>query len=138
MPVARILIADDNVEFLDICREYLCDKFELIFAEDGEKAWRLIKSDKPDVIVTDVSMPAMNGLGLFDKIRADKTLNKTPILIITGLTKEYDLPKGFWKRHTGADGFLEKPFDMSQLRAEIERLIKYRLGKSDFKPTGYL
>jgi DNA-binding response OmpR family regulator len=83
-------------------------------------------------------MPAMDGLRLFNRIRADKTLNKTPILIITGLTKEYDLPKGFWKQHTGADGFLEKPFDMSQLRAEIERLIKYKLGKADFKPTGYL
>jgi DNA-binding response OmpR family regulator len=138
MGVARILIADDNVDFLDVCKQLLEDKFEVIVAEDGEKAWRLIQSAKPDIVITDVSMPGMDGLTLFEKIRGDESLNGTPILIMTGLTHEYDLPEGFWKRHTGADGFLTKPFDMARLRGEIERLIERKLSKPDFKRTGYL
>jgi CheY-like chemotaxis protein len=138
MGVARILIADDNIELLDVYKACLADKYDIVVAEDGLKAWQLIQSQKFDIIVTDVSMPGIDGLSLFEKIRADDTLSEIPVVIITGLTEEYDLPEGFWKQHTGAEGFLAKPFDLAKLRAEIERLAAKRVSKPGFKRTGYL
>jgi two-component system sensor histidine kinase ChiS len=138
MGVARILIADDNIELLDAYKACLADKYDIVVAEDGLKAWRLIQSQKPDIIVTDVSMPGIDGLTLLEKIRGNDALSEIPVVIITGLTEEYDLPESFWKHHTGAEAFLAKPFDLAKLRAEIERLIARKVSKPGFKRTGYL
>ncbi|MBI1290038.1 response regulator [bacterium] len=120
---ARILVADDDPDIRNFYRMVLQDHFELIFARDGVEAWRLYEEEKPRLVVTDLNMPGMNGLELTGKIRNESDRPKTPIIILTGTTRDSDLPPGFWNIGAGANKFMEKPIRPDELVAEIRRQL---------------
>jgi CheY-like chemotaxis protein len=122
MPV-RILVADDDPEIRDFYRLILAEHFELIFARDGLEAWQLFELEKPRLVLTDLNMPGMNGLELTGKIRGGSVRPSTPIIIMTGTTRDSDLPPGFWNIGAGANKFMEKPFKPDDLLAEIRRQL---------------
>jgi len=134
---ARILLADDDPEIRDFYRMVLAEHFELIFARDGAEAWRLYEEEKPRLVVTDLNMPGMNGLELTKRIRTESTRPDTPIIIITGTTRDSDLPPGFWNIGAGANRLLEKPFKPDDLVAEIRRqLVLFAQAHSKPLPPG--
>lgn len=123
MPKLKILFADDDPEIRTIMTMFLQEHYELLIARDGLEAWRLFEEGKPRLVVTDLNMPGINGLELTEKIRRHEQRGNTPVIILTGTTKDDDLPGGFWKIGTKADKYLDKPFDPDRLIDEIRRLI---------------
>ena len=122
-----ILIVDDE----SIGREALegvlfSQGYNLIFAENGEMAYRKALEFMPDLILLDVMMPNMNGYDVCRRMRSDPLLAEVPILIVTALDDRNSRLKGI---EAGADDFISKPFDRIELRARVRtitRLNRYR------------
>ena len=130
MTRTKILLADDDPDVLDYYRLCLAEHFDLVLARDGIEALKMFEAERPAVVVTDLNMPGVNGTVLTDKIRAHPTLATTPVIIITGTTRNSDLPPGFWKMGTQADAFYEKPIKpdalVQAIRAQLLRRAQGR------------
>lgn len=93
--------------------------FEVLEAEDGIKAIELLSSAKPDIIITDLNMPNMNGLELIKHIRFNLGIKNIPILM---LTTEYTDEKKIAGREAGATGWIVKPFDPEKLIQVVQKV----------------
>lgn len=115
----QILIAEDNIATQRVIEFTLKgDRFKLVFAEDGEKAYKLFRSVQPDLLITDLDMPVMNGLELIKLVRKVEK-SKIPILVLTAHAYP-DLVKKVMD--SGASSFLVKPFDARSLRTRIQAI----------------
>jgi len=92
----------------------------LLMAINGKEGLEMARLHKPDLIVTDLSMPEMNGIELFDKIRADPELESTPVAFLTASTQRSLIHSA---RTRPAQALLVKPFSPSQLRTQIEAIV---------------
>ena len=118
-----VLLADDSVLTCELFSEYLThQKFEVIFAHDGETAVALALESRPDVIVMDLSMPRLNGVAAIQRLKEHSRTSKVPIVVLTGRVLRTNEQEA---REAGADVFLTKPC----LPDEIERVIDELLGK---------
>jgi len=117
-----ILIAEDSMITAELERNILINAgYEADVATDGIKAMEKLHSKKYDLLVTDIDMPGMNGFELTSKVRADKRLKDTPVIIVTSREKVEDKRRGV---EAGADAYiLKKEFDQSSLLNTIKRLI---------------
>jgi two-component system chemotaxis response regulator CheY len=93
--------------------------FAVIQAEDGARGIDLLKDSVPDVIITDLNMPGMDGFELISQVRADPRLRSVPILV---LTTESDAEKKDRARRAGATGWIVKPFDPTRLVEAVRRV----------------
>ena len=117
--MARILVANDNVDLLDCCRAILeADGHAVEAVADGRKALWLARNWQPDLIVIDWVMPEMDGLTAIALLRADPTTARLPILLMSGTEGADEVATD-----AGADAFLRKPFHGEQLLAEVTRLL---------------
>ena len=117
--MARILIANDNVDLLDCCRAILeADGHEVEAVADGQKALWLARNWQPDLIVMDWVMPEMDGSTAIGLLRADPTTARLPILLMSGSEGADEIAAD-----AGADAFLRKPFQSDELLAEVARLL---------------
>ena len=118
-----ILVVDDD----DDMREHIASELRSFFvietACNGEEALQKIQEQRPDLIVSDVRMPGMNGFELTRKIRQDKELSDLPIILLTAITDEEKMVKG---TENGADDYLYKPFNTKVLIAKCSTLIGQR------------
>lgn len=113
--MSAALIVDDEPAILRLVAMVLTELgFETLTARDAETAAELLKSSKPDLIVTDVRLPGMDGVELARRIKASRRLKKTPVLLMSA----YSEPP----QHHG-DGFIAKPFDISELEEAFSRYI---------------
>jgi len=113
--MSAALIVDDEPAILRLVAMVLTELgFETLTARDAETAAELLKSSKPDLIVTDVRLPGMDGVELARRIKASRRLKKTPVLLMSA----YSEPS----QHNG-DGFIAKPFDISELEEAFSRYI---------------
>ncbi len=96
-------------------RAVLCPHYDVIVARNGEEAWELFNSEKPDLVLSDAVMPRMNGLDLLRKIRLQSYAPETPVIMVTASTRGTDLADGFWNMGAGASGFISKPFSPLQV-----------------------
>lgn len=94
-------------------------------ATDGRDALRLVRDLLPDLIISDLVMPEMDGLDLYRALNADSTLAAIPILFISG-----EIRPPF-----NMDAFLAKPFNATQLRAAVQRLLRGPSSQTDFRPS---
>jgi len=94
-----------------------CDVFP---AEDGQEAWEEVVRHLPDLIITDVNMPRMDGLGLLEKIRSDLRTAFIPVILLTAKNRCEDRMKGFL---LGGDDYIEKPFDHRELLVRAKRCM---------------
>ena len=118
-----VLIADDSVLTCELFSEYLTyQRFEVIFAHDGETAVTLALQARPDVVVMDLSMPRLNGVAAIERLKSDPRTRKVPIVVLTGRVLRTNEQEA---REAGADVFLTKPC----LPEEIERVIEELLAK---------
>jgi len=117
-----ILIAEDSMITAELERNILINAgYEADVATDGIEAMEKLHSKKYDLLVTDIDMPGMNGFELTSKVRADKRLKDTPVIIVTSREKVEDKRRGI---EVGADAYiLKKEFDQSSLLNTIKRLI---------------
>jgi two-component system, chemotaxis family, sensor kinase CheA len=119
---ARVLVVDDALTVRELQRSILeRHGFEVETAEDGEAALALLDRRAPDLVLTDVEMPRLDGFGLVEAIRARADLAGLPVLIVSSRSDEADRRRGL---EAGADGYLVKQaFDEATLLAAVERML---------------
>lgn len=127
-----LLVVDDNQDLVDFLRDMLKDKFKQIYAAaDGVEALELLRKYQPDIIVSDVMMPRMNGYELCKQIKEDIAVSHIPVILLTARDDEQSQLQGY---KIGADGYLTKPFEEEMLL----ELIRSRLRNREQTKARYL
>lgn len=116
----RILIVEDNAEFRHYLKENLETHYRVLEAADGREGWQKALSYHPELIVSDIAMPEMDGLGMSEKIRSDKRTSHIPIILLTASSGEEQQLKGL---SSGANDYLTKPFNFEILNIKINNLL---------------
>ncbi|AQR63110.1 response regulator [Brevundimonas sp. LM2] len=115
-----VLTVDDSRTMRDMLRLALSDaSFEVVQAVDGIHGLEVLSQTHPDVIITDINMPNLDGFGFIEAVRQDARLKSTPILV---LTTESDADKKQRARSAGATGWIVKPFDPVKLVDAVRRV----------------
>lgn len=118
------LIVDDNPDMTDFLKKTLEKYFKrIIIAKDGIEALQLIRNHIPDIIVSDVMMPRMNGYELCKNIKEDMTTSHIPVILLTAREDKQSLISGY---KNGADAYLTKPFEVEILMELINNRLKNR------------
>jgi PAS domain S-box-containing protein len=118
-----VLIVNDEPDQLILMGNLLRKAgYAVLTAEDGLEGLTLARRERPDLVISDVSMPRMNGLVFCREIRADQELKTVPILLVTALQK--DTESAVAGLQAGADDYLEFPFDSARLVAKVSRLLE--------------
>jgi PAS domain S-box-containing protein len=118
-----VLIVNDEPDQLTLMGNLLRKAgYAVLTAEDGVEALSLARRERPDLVISDVSMPRMNGLAFCREVRADLDLKTVPILLVTALQK--DTESAVAGLRAGADDYLEFPFDSARLVAKVSRLLE--------------
>ena len=118
-----ILIVEDNVELRNYLKNELKKEYKVLVAENGQVGLELAFQKLPDLILTDVIMPVMNGLELCKNIKADLKTSHIPLMMLSAKALIKDRLEGI---DSGADMYLSKPFDMDILRSSLVQLINSR------------
>jgi two-component system response regulator MtrA len=127
--MARIVVCEDDPVIMKLLQVALRDPgYELLPAPDGVVGLELIERERPDAILTDVSMPGMNGLELADAVRARPELAQIPILFLSASAQRTQLEEGL--RH-GATAYVTKPFRAAELRSAIAWALEQSRSSSD-------
>jgi signal transduction histidine kinase/ligand-binding sensor domain-containing protein/CheY-like chemotaxis protein/AraC-like DNA-binding protein len=118
-----ILVADDNEDIRSYLRELLKDEYEIIEAEDGEIALKLVHKEMPDLVVSDVMMPNLDGIRLCQEIKGQIGTSHIPIILLTARTSlDYEL-EGL---QTGAEDYITKPFNPGIVKTKIANILENR------------
>lgn len=119
----RILVVEDNSDSRDILAKLLrMSGFEVTSAADGETGYTTALEQLPDLVITDINMPGMDGLELLRKIRRESSLDETAVLVVTAFGEEAALEA----TNAGADAASAKPFDFDGFIKMVESLISRR------------
>ena len=134
-----ILIVDDNVEILSFLEDLLADNYRIITAENGSDALEIALREIPDIILSDVMMPGINGISLCSKVKSNITTSHIPVVLLTARTATVFEVDGL---KTGADDYIKKPFDPAIVTARLESILKnreklrkYYVNKIRFEPN---
>jgi putative two-component system response regulator len=121
---ATILVADDHAPNRDLLEEVLTSAgFTVLMAEDGAAALQKFKRLRPDLVLLDVMMPHLTGFEVCARIKADKETCLTPVILVTALSAKEDRVAGIT---AGADDFLTRPVDTSELLARVCSLLRLK------------
>jgi PAS domain S-box-containing protein len=115
-PKPVILLADDNADMRDYVLRLLSHRFRVIPVSDGLAALEAARREKPDVVLTDVMMPRLDGFGLLRELRADRNLATLPVIMLSARAGEESRAEGLT---AGADDYLIKPFTARELLARV-------------------
>ncbi|WP_369411807.1 hybrid sensor histidine kinase/response regulator transcription factor [Chryseolinea lacunae] len=118
-----LLLVEDNEDFRFYLKDNLKGQYTIVEARNGSEGWQKTVQHLPDLIVSDVMMPVMNGIELCKKIKADPAVSHTPIILLTARTNEEQKVEGF---EIGADDYVTKPFNFEILQSRIRNLIHQR------------
>lgn len=126
----KILCVDDEDPIRKLCTVYLAKRgYRVEAVANGVEALKLIESKgPPDLVVTDVNMPLMNGLELVKRLREDRRTARTPIIVLSAAKQEQDILAGY--AH-GADDYIGKPIDLAVLAAKIETILRQTRGVAE-------
>ncbi len=117
----RILLADDNADMRDYVKRLLSQQYEVESVADGLAALDSARGRVPDLVLTDVMMPGLDGFGLLQELRADPQTRKVPIILLSARAGEEARVEGL---EAGADDYLIKPFSARELLARVEAALK--------------
>ena len=133
---AHVLVADDNADMRDYLTRILGQRYEVDVVVDGRAAMNRIRTRAPDLVLTDVMMPVLDGFGLLKEIRSDEHTRSIPVILLSARAGEEARIEGL---EAGADEYIVKPFstrellagvasqlELSRVRQETERALRYR------------
>lgn len=118
-----VLVADDNSDMRRYLYSLLDTEWRVKLVSTGREALEAARQDHPDVVVSDIMMPGIDGLHLVDRLRADDALHDVPVLLLSGRAGPEATVDGLAR---GADDYLVKPFSAKELRARIRALLGAR------------
>ena len=119
----RILIVEDNHDVAQYIGSQLNNRYSLAYAPNGCKGLEIAREMIPDLIITDLMMPELDGLEMCKQIRADELISHVPVIVITAKVTDNDRIKGL---EAGADAYLNKPFNEDELQVRVEKLLEQR------------
>ena len=118
--LARILVAEDETSLNDLLQDALrMNGYETISAKHGLEALRLIREQKPDLVILDINMPQLDGFGVIEKLRNEN--NNVPVIVLTARDQKDDKSIGFG---LGADDFVTKPFGLEELLMRVAAVLR--------------
>lgn len=118
-----ILIIEDNDELRRFLITILRDRYSVLEAANGKQGLEIISKELPDLIVSDVMMPEMDGIELLEAVKANRDTSHIPVILLSAKASVDDRVKGL---QYGADDYIAKPFNSAYLKARIESLIQQR------------
>jgi len=113
---ARVLVVDDNADMRGYLRRILEQRWAVDVAVDGEAAWQRIRAHPPDLVLTDIMMPRLDGFGLLSRLRGDPATRSIPVVMLSARAGEELRAEGI---EAGADDYLVKPFSTRELLARV-------------------
>lgn len=119
----HVLIVEDDEEIRNYIAKELAAKFHIMESGNGREALELILKKAPDLVISDIMMPEMDGLTLCKKIKQNVNINHIPVILLTAKTREEDNLEGL---STGADAYIMKPFNIDILQKTAENLVHTR------------
>ncbi len=125
MGKARVLYIEDNTDNMTLVKRVLeIEGYEVISAETGKEGLSKAFSNNPDIIITDINLPDIDGYEITDKLKRDQETSHIPIVAMTANVMKKDRESVF---QAGCDGYISKPIDIDELPGQIENFLK---GKS--------
>ncbi|MDR2497630.1 MAG: response regulator [Tannerellaceae bacterium] len=121
---ASLLIVEDSSDMLMFLSDSLRFYYKVLEAKNGKDALEMLKKYRIDIIVSDIMMPEMNGIEFTREMKNNIELSHIPVILLTAKT---DTATKLESMHTGADAYIEKPFSLKLLQAQIENLLKSRM-----------
>lgn len=138
MDKRKVLIIDDEPDNRELIDHILNDKFKVLSAQDGEEGLRVARSELPDLILLDITMPKLDGIAVCEALRSNEATRHIPIIMLTASS---DVDHRIKSYMTGADDFLSKPFRPQELVARVVskiRRVEERVGKEEVIDCGNL
>jgi len=117
----KILLADDNISLLRFVADLLSEEYEIITACDGKKALELSRKVLPDLVISDIMMPEMDGVELCKCLKEDIRTSHIPVILLTAKTSDEDQLSGY---QSGADAYISKPFNYEILQLRIRNIFE--------------
>ncbi|WP_287154179.1 response regulator [Candidatus Solincola tengchongensis] len=118
----RVLVVDDDPMVTRLVRINLeLENFEVEEAWDGKTAMRMMRENRPDLLVLDIMMPQMDGWEILKLVREDEQLRDLPVVVLTAKVQEEDIARG-WRM--GADGYIVKPFNPVILADALRKVLE--------------
>ena len=118
-----ILAVDDNREILSLLEDVMSDEYNVLTATSAEQGLELLKNNMPDIIVTDIMMPGLNGLEFTQQLKQNMHTRQIPLIILSAKRSDDERIQGL---ESGADAYVTKPFSPSYLLATVARLLESR------------
>lgn len=118
-----IMIVDDNADIRKYVVDNLTNEYQVITAKDGSEGLEIARSQIPDLIISDINMPRMNGIDLCSSIKTDELTCHIPVILLTVRASKDSKIDGL---EIGADDYITKPFEIRELKARIRNLIEQR------------
>ena len=115
-----LIVEDSSIQALMLKRILVAEHYQVLLAKNGSEGLALARNEHPDVILSDINMPGMNGFQLCAAIKQDPQLQHIPVILLTSLTDPSDVIKGLECR---ADNFLTKPYDTADLLQRIKYML---------------
>ena len=120
----RILVVEDDPHFLGILRDYLrFAGYEVVDAEDGLAGWEAFDASPPDIVLSDVLLPMMDGFELATRINEDPRAENIPVILMSAVHKDAAVIRMDLK-DCGAADYLVKPFSMMELKSTLGRWLE--------------
>lgn len=123
-----ILVVEDNPDIRQFIVKVLSHEFEVVEAADGQSALEIAKNDLPDLIVSDIMMPVMDGIRLTKQLKNNPNTSHIPVVLLTARTGTIFKKEGY---ETGADDYITKPFNSMLLVTRIENILESRKRLAD-------
>lgn len=116
----KVVIVEDDSEIRDYLTEALSENYDITGCENGKKGLAAVLKQMPDLVISDIMMPEMDGTTLCSKIKTNNATSHIPVVLLTAKSREEDQLEGL---EMGADAYIVKPFNMDILRRTIDNLI---------------
>ncbi len=124
---AKVLLVEDNEDFRNYLRSIINEEFDVEVAQNGEEGLNVLEKFRPDIVVSDIMMPKMNGFDMMKEIRANEAYQHMPFIFLSAKDSEFDVETGL---NLGADIYLTKPVSNRVLLTQLKVLLRREKGIS--------
>ncbi len=121
--IPLLLVVEDNTELREFLASELAATYRVLRAANGEEGWQLAQAELPDIVISDVMMPKMDGYELTERIKKQPDTNHIAVVLLTAKTAQHSRIEGLEK---GADDYLSKPFNVDELHLRLRNLIAHQ------------